>query len=416
MDREIPKEERRKATRIKWLKAGAGVVIAVLAVILLVYALRSSVNRKDIVTAVVDSGEIEASVNASGKVVPAFEEIINSPISTRIVEVYCKAGDTVNIGTPILRLDIQSTETEVQKLEDQRRMKQYEGEQQHLNDHTYLSNLAMQIEVKAMNVNRLEAEVANERYLDSLGSGTGDRVRQAELAYQTARLELSQLKQQLDNERQVRDAASKVQQLDINVFDRNLQEMRRTLEDARVLSPRKATLTYIVNEIGRKISPGEQIAIISDLEHFKVDAEIADAYGDKVVPGANVVVRIGKERLRGRISNVTPLSKNGVISFSVQLDEDSHKRLRSGLKTDVFVLHDVIEDVMRVPNGTFYTGPGTYNLFVEESDGELVKRKVRLGDSNYDWVEVESGLNVGEKVVVSDMSKFKERDRLKVKE
>lgn len=337
MDREIPKEERLRSTSLRLIKIIGGVVVATALVVVLISMLRSTVNRKDIVVAEANIGEIDATISASGKVVPAFEEIITSPIGTRIVEVYCKAGDSVDINTPLLKLDLQSTESEVRKLEDQRRIKEYEGAQKNLNDHTYLSNLEMQLEVKAMNVNRLEAEAANERYLDSLGSGTGDRVRQAELAYQTAKLELSQLQQQLMNERQVRDAGAKVAQLDINVFDRNLEEMRRTLQDAQVLSPRKATLTFIVNEIGKRVGAGEQLAIISDLEHFKIDAEIADAYGELVGPGARVVVRIGRENLEGTISNITPQSKNGVIAFSIQLKEDSHSRLRSGLKTDVYV-------------------------------------------------------------------------------
>lgn len=415
MDREIPIEERRKAARLRWAKIIGGVAAGIVVVVVLISMLRSTVNRKDLIIAEANEGEIDATVSASGKVVPAFEEIITSPISTRIVEVYCKAGDSVDIHTPLLKLDLQSTESEVRKLEDQRRIKEYEGAQKDLNDHTYLSNLEMQLEVKAMNVNRLEAEAANERYLDSLGSGTGDRVRQAELAYQTARLELAQLQQQLVNERQVRDAGAKVSQLDINVFDRNLEEMRRTLQDAQVLSPRKATLTFIVNEIGKRVGAGEQLAIISDLDHFKIDAEIADAYGELVRPGARVIVRIGRENLDGTISNITPLSKNGVITFSIQLKDDSHSRLRSGLKTDVYVLHDVIEDVIRIPNGTYYTGPGVYELFVEESEDELVKRKVVLGDSNYEWVEVKSGLESGDKVVVSDMKQYRENEKIRIK-
>ena len=51
---------------------------------------------------------IEVSVSASGKVVPAFEEIINSPINSRIVEIYKKGGDSVDVGRPILKLDLLS--------------------------------------------------------------------------------------------------------------------------------------------------------------------------------------------------------------------------------------------------------------------------------------------------------------------
>lgn len=415
MDREIPKEELRREQRKKWLIYGGSAVVLIAVFAVLTSLLRSSVSRKDVVMSTVDRGIIEASVNASGKVVPAFEEIITSPISTRIVEVYCKAGDSVDVGTPLLLLDLQSAQTEMSGLEDQMRMKHYELDQQRINNSTYLSDLAMRIEVKAMTVNRLEAEVANERYLDSLGSGTGDRVRQAELAYRTGRLELEQLRQQLANERQVRDAALKVKELDISVFEKNLGEKRRTLEDAKILSPRKATLTYINNQIGQKVGPGEQIATISDLSHYKVEGEIADAYGDRISVGGKAVVRIGRDRLAGTVSNITPQSRDGVIAFTVTLDDDHHRRLRSGLKTDVYVMHDVIEDVVRVANGTYYTGPGDYELFVLTSENELTRRHVRLGDSNFDYVEVRSGLEPGDQVVVSDMKQFRERDNLKLK-
>ena len=415
MDREIPKEERLRVQRKKWLTFGCAVVVAVAVIVGITTMLKSSVNRKDVIISTVDRGMIEASVNASGKVVPAFEEIINSPISTRIVEVYCKAGDSVDVDTPLLLLDLQSAETELSGLEDQMRMKHYEFEQQRINNETFLSDLAMRIEVKAMSVNRLEVEVANERYLDSLGSGTGDRVRQAELAYRTGKLELEQLRQQLGNERQVRDAAMKVKELEISVFDKNLSEKRRTLQDARILSPRRATLTYINNQIGQKIGAGEQIATISDLSHYKVEGEIADAYGDRIAVGGRAVVRIGKDRLDGTVSNVTPLSRNGVISFTVTLADDHHRRLRSGLKTDVYVMHDVIEDVVRLANGSYYTGPGDYELFVLTSDDELTRRHVRLGDSNFDYVEVRSGLEPGDRVVTSDLKQYRERNTLKLK-
>lgn len=415
MDREIPKEVRDKERRNRIIKyaVAVGAVVVVIAVVMSL--MRSSVSKKDIVLATVDRGTIESSVSASGKVAPAFEEVINSPISTRIVEVYRKAGDSVYVGTPLLRLDLQSTETELNKLLDQSQMKQYEIEQMKLNNNTRLSDLAMNVKVKAMAVSRMEVELRNERYLDSLGSGTGDKVRQVELAYNTGKLELEQLRQQLENERQVRDADLRVKELELNIHNKNLAEMRRTLSEAQVQSPRKATLTYINNQVGQQIGAGEQIAIISDLSHFKVDGEIADSYGDRVSVGSHAIVKIGREKLDGTVSNVTPLSRNGVIAFSIQLDDDSHARLRSGLKTDVYVMCDVIEDVVRIANGSYYMGKGDYDLFVVTGGNELVKRKVRLGDSNFEFVEVVSGLEPGDQVVVSDMSDYKNSNKLKLK-
>ena len=415
MDREIPKEIRQKERNKKLLKYGgiASAVVACLA--LLISFMQSSVKLKDLVLSTVDNGLIEVSVSASGKVVPAFEEIINSPINTRIVEVYRKGGDSVDVGTPILKLDLQSTETEYKKLLDEEQMKRYQLEQLKVNNETFLSNLAMNVNVSAMELNRKEMELRNERYRDSIGSGTHDKVRQAELAYNKGKLELEQLQQQYENEKKVKAADLKVKELEFNIFSKGLAEMKRTLNDAQVGSPRKAILTFVNNQVGAQVGKGEQIAVVSDLSHFKVEGEIADTYGDRVAAGGKVIVKVGSEKLEGVVSSVTPLSKNGVISFSVQLENDSHKRLRSGLKTDVYVMNAVKEDVMRIANASYYVGRGDYELFVLDSEDELVKRKVKLGDSNFEFVEVVSGLQPGDRVVISDMSNYKNKNKLKVK-
>ena len=99
----------------------------------------------------------------------------------------------------------------------------------------------------------------------------------------------------------------------------------------------------------------------------------------------------------------------------MRLDDEANARLRSGLKTDVYIMCDVMEDVKRIKNGTFYTGPGLYELFVFDSDDELVRRSVRLGESNFEYVEVINGLEPGDRVVISDMKRFNTNTSLKVK-
>lgn len=414
MDREIPKEERNKERNKKIIRYGGSGVVVVVVISVLISFMRTGVKEKDLVFSTADKGTIEVSVSASGKVVPAFEEIINSPINTRILEIYKKGGDSVNVGTPIMKLDLQSAETDYKKMLDEEQMRSYKLNQTKMNNQTKLNDLAMQIKVSAMKLNRMKVELRNEQYLDSLGSGTTDKVHQAELSFNVAQLEYQQLKQQYANEKDVLASEYKVQELDFSIFKKGLSETKRTLEDAQIRSPRKAILTYINNQIGAQVSQGSQIAVISDLSHFKVDAEIADTYGDRVAAGGKAIVKIGNEKLDGTVSSVTPLSKNGVISFSVQLKDDSNSRLRSGLKTDVYVMNAVKEDVVRIANASYYVGRGEYELFVSNSDNEIVKRKVQLGDSNFEYVEVLSGLKPGDRVVVSDMGEYKNKNKLKL--
>lgn len=415
MDREISKTFLLRQKRKRIIRAVAICMAAVIVIVLAITLMRTGVKASDLRLSTAERGTIETSVSATGRVAPAFEEIINSPITTKIVEVYSKAGDSVAEGTPLLRLDLQSAETEVNKMNDESRMKRLDYEKLKLNNNTYLTNLEMQIRVKEMSVNRLATEVLNEQRLDSLGSGTGDKVREARLAYETSRLELEQLRKQFVNERSVRQADEKMKELELSIFDRNLAETMRTFEDAKIKSPRRATLTYINDHIGHQINQGERVAVIADLSHFKINGEIADTYGERVAIGAPAVVRIGKESLRGTISNVTPLSNNGVIAFTIELEQDDYPRLRSGLKTDVYVMCDVHDDVIRIANGPYYRGPGIYDLFVRTSDSDVEKRKVKLGDSNYEFVEVLEGVKPGEEVVTADMSEYRDKNRLKLR-
>ena len=407
MDREIPKEVRNKERNKKIIRYGGMGAAGIVVVSLLISLMRAGVKEKDLVFSQVSRGTIEVSVSASGKVVPAFEEIINSPISTRILEVYKKGGDSVDIGTPILKLDLQSAETDYKQKLDEEQMRSYKLKQLKLENMTKLNDLQMKVKVAAMQLNRKKVELRNEQYLDSLGSGTTDKVRQAELSYNVAELEYGQLKQQYANEKEVLNAEYQVQELDFSIFKKTLAETKRTLDDAQIRSPRKAILTYIHNQIGAQVAEGSQIAVISDLSHFKVEGEIADTYGDRVSAGGKAVVKIGNEKLEGSERSVTPLTTKGVISFTVQLEEDNHRRLRSGLKTDVYVMNAIKDDVLRIANASYYVGKGEYELFVINGN-QLLKRKVQLGDSNYEYVEEISGLQPGDEVIVSDKSSYKD--------
>lgn len=415
MDREISKEVQRKEQRKQFIRIGTAVGGFIVLIVVVISMLQTSLKRKDLNISTVDKGVIEVSVSASGKVIPAFEEIINSPINSRIVEVYKRGGDSVDVGTPILKLDLQSAETEYNKQLDEEQMKSLQLEQQRVTNHNKLSEMEMNLKVSRMELDRKAVELRNERYLDSLGAGTTDKVRQVELDYNVSILKLKEDEQKYKNEQALAEADLKVKELELNIFRKSLAETRRTLEDAQIRSPRKAILTYVNNEIGSQIGQGAKVAIVSDLSHFKIEGEIADTYGDRIAAGSKAVIKIGSEKLDGTVSDVTPLSKNGVISFTVQLEEDNHKRLRSGLKTDVYVMNAVKDDVLRIANSSFYVGKGEYELFVVNGN-QLLKRKVQLGDSNFEYVEVVSGLQEGEQVIVSDMNAYKDKNKLKIED
>ncbi len=415
MDREISREVRQREQRRRWLKWATAATVLVVVMLEAVGFSQKSVDGKHLEFYAIDRGPIEISALANGTVVPIFEQVINSPINSRILEVYCQQGSLLEEGTPILKLDLQSTESEYRKLLDEEKMRGYQLEQLRANNETALGDMAMKMEVDRMNLQRLEVEYRNERYLDSIGSGTTDKVRQAEFAYKTGLLELEQQQKQYENAVKSKGADLKIKELEYDIFRRNLALMKRTFEDAQVKAPAKGILTFVNSQIGGQVTAGSHIATISDLSSFMVQGEITDIYANRVKPGGRVKIEINGSAREGYINSVNPLSKDGAVAFTVMLENPRDEDLRSGLKGTIHVILYKVEDVLRIKYSPFYVGKGEYQLYVKTKKDRLELRDVKLGNSGSGYIEVLEGLAEGEEAVLSDMARFGKSGTLKIK-
>ncbi|MDR3267285.1 MAG: efflux RND transporter periplasmic adaptor subunit [Tannerella sp.] len=413
MDRKLPQEVIRKRRNKLAFRLSIVSAIVVIVFIGLVGLLQTRISINDVYTSMVDKGSVEISVPAIGKVVPLMEEVIISPVSTKILEVYKKAGDPVDEGDPIIRLDLATINTDVEKQNDELSMKQYKLEQQKAASQSELSDLEMQIEIDEMRIKRMEVLLKNEIFLDSIGAGTSDKIKQTELELTVEKMKLEQMKRNYENHKQSVAADMKVLKLDYNIAKKNARLKNKMMSEAQVRSPRQATLTWVNDQIGSLVPEGTQLVIVSDLNHFKVEAEIADSYGNKVLSGNKTIVKTANKELRGIVGNVVPSVKNGMINFTVLLEDNANEILRSGLKVDVYIINAINEETLRIANRSYYMGVGEYDLWVVK-DNEAVKRKVVLGESSYDYVEVKAGLEEGETVITSDMSHYFDKKKIKV--
>ncbi len=176
MDQQISPQEIRSARlkRIKKIIIISGITVVSIAAIIM--SIRPSIKRTAITLSTAQIGTLATTIPATGIVVPAIEEIINSPITTKIIEVYRRAGDSVDVGTPLLRLDLLTADSERKKLADECQMKSHEIEQAKISNKTYLSNLSMQIKVKEMSVNHT-AEIRSQNRVGDYTVGHSGSIR-----------------------------------------------------------------------------------------------------------------------------------------------------------------------------------------------------------------------------------------------
>jgi hypothetical protein len=417
MDREIPDNVKRKRILKKRLPFGiAGIAIIVFFSVLSQF-MKDSISLNSVNIGEVSQGNIEITIAASGKLSPLIETIIVSPINSRILEVYKNPGDTVFEGEPLLKLDLASVETEYkQKLDEREIMKSKLVQLQVKHDNT-ISELTMQKQIKDMRVKQLENDLESENYLVSIGAGTTDKKQRAQLAYNEAKLELQQLDQKIENEKRNAEAELNIQKLELNIFEKTLGENARLLKDARILSPQKAILTFINNQIGAQITQGSEVAIVSDLSRFKIDAEVSDGHREKLSIGSKALIEVGNEKMTGMINNIKPSITNGIIQFTIIPDDSKNPKLCSGLSADVHILYGRKQDVLRIPFEREFAkyGKGVYSVWVINGN-HAEKRKVSLGECSYDYIEMVSGLGKGDKVILSDMEEYKNKETIKIKQ
>ena len=174
-------------------------------------------------------------------------------------------------------------------------------------------------------------------------------------------------------------------------------------------------LTYITTDLGTRVGAGEKVAVVADLSSFKVIGEVPEGSSDRVQPGAAVTIRISGAQFTGTVSNITPQARQGVVSFVVRLDNPRDSRLRSGARAELQVSFDYKSEVLRVPNGAFYKGEGDYRMFVFDSKDRAVRRSIRVGDGNRDYVGILDGLKPGDKIIISDTEHYSNKNKLKIK-
>lgn len=406
MDKVI--EEEVKAGRRKktlWIIIAIVLIISLL-IWLLRFSLSASIKKSTITTAVVEMGNIENTITASGEVLPEFEEIISSPINASVQSVQMDAGSQVKAGQSVLSLDKSSAQTDYEKLKFQLESKRNDVKKLRLELNKSFYDIKSNNDVKQLRINSLEADVENAKRLFKAGGGTKEDIEKAELNLKVARLEKQQLENEVKTKQQTMEVEMKEAEIAAAIQENDLHALERKLKLANIVASRDGVVTWVNKNIGANVHEGESLARIADLSSFKIQGRISDNYLDELRRGVTAIVRINETQLRGTVVNIQPSVQNSLVSFDIQLDERNNKLLRPNMKVDVYLVTASQNNIMRVTNGPAFKGASTQDVFVVNNN-KAERRTIQIGMSNFDYVELKNNVKPGEVIIVSDMSSFK---------
>lgn len=406
MDKIIEEEVTRKKRKNFVIISIVTITVIVLAVLTFRSVLGSSLKRSDITTSVVETGDIENTITASGQILPEFEQVIASPISASIQNVLVEAGKPVKEGQSILMLDKSLSQSEYEKLKFQLESKRNEIQKLRVDLNQSFSSLQSSNKLKQLRINSLRSSLEDAKRLYNAGGGTREDVEQAELALKVAMEEKAELENQLHSNQQTMRIQMKEAEIAASIQENDLLELERKLQLANIVATRPGVITWVNKNIGTTVQPGESLVKIADLGSFKLSGTISDSYIDQLHTGMPAIVKINDQQFRGIVSSINPSIQNGLIPFDVQLEVKNNALYRPNMKVDIFLVTDIHKNVLRVANGPAFKSGLTQEVFVLNGN-KAERRTVHTGLSNFDFVELKDNIKAGETVITSDMSNYK---------
>ncbi len=373
-----------------------------------------SVNSQRIIVSTVTVGTFEDFIPLRGRLVPRSTVYLDAIEGGRVERVLVEDGAIVKAGEPLvmlsntnLQLEVLGREAAVTEQLNNMRTIELQLEQNRLSHKRNLVEIDYQII-------RLDRAIRRQRELASknlVSQSTIDEL-EDELTYYRNRRDVTLESQETD----IRMQAQQLSQLRDagEQLEAGLGFARKNLDDLNMRAPVDGKLSGFNIEVGESIARGGRLGQIDDPDGYKLNVSIDEYYLGRVDLQQVAVVEHGNRDLEIQIAKIYPQVNNGQFEVDMTFS-DEPVGLRRGQTLQLRLTLGDNSDAVLIPNGSFYQETGGNWIFVVAADGsEAVKRTVRLGRRNTEFIEVLDGLEPGERVVTSPYTSYVGMDRLTI--
>ncbi len=411
-----PSHKKKKRTR-KIVGWGLGAVVLLTMTVWLsqlgpaVYA----VDRDVVVTGTVGRGDMLRQVRGPGTLVAIEQRWIAAETNGKVDRIVELAGKEVTADTVVLELT--NPELEQQAQDALLALRKAKAEYLDLRVQLESKLLGQQADAAKVNADYEEAKLvatADEQlHKDGLAPEINvrkSRLRADQLASRNEieKLRLQKLKESIDAQLDSRRLA--LEQLQA------IYNLRRSQQEGLIV---RAGLDGVLQEVpvkvGQRVTPGTNLALVADPTLLKAELQIQQVQAKDLTVGQRAEIDTRNGLIEGRVQRIDPAVRSGTVTVDVALVGDLPKGARPDLSVQGTVEIERLEDVLHLRRPTSTQAESLTQLFKVLPDGEAVRVVVELGRGSVDTMEVVSGLEEGDVVIVSDSSAWDGHDRIRLK-
>ena len=416
---DIPRPSNARAKMIRRIVIGTITLLLIAGVTLGLSRLRPaapSVDRATVWSDDVKRGQMLCDVRGIGTLVPIDIQWIPAQTDAQVDRIVLRPGAVVKPDSIILELSNLTLKRDVLDAEFQ--LKATEAD---------YANLKVQLSSELMNQKATEAAVrsdyeqakiqhAVDEKLYSEGIGAIVTAQLSGVKEQQLAIRLQLESERTKNTEETQQARLQAQMAHVDQ-QRALYELRHAeLEALHVRAGINGVLQLVPVEVGQHVTPGTNLARVADPKKLKAEVKIAETQAKDVVIGQSASIDTRNGIAPGHVVRIDPSVQNGTVTVDVAFDGPLPPGARPDLSVDGTIEIENLKNVLYVGRPVHGAPQSTISLFKLTSDGsEATRVNVKLGRTSVNSVEIMQGLQVGDRVILSDMSQWDNYDRVRLK-
>ena len=368
---------------------------------------RLSVDVEKLIISKVERGPFQEYIPVRGSVMPIRTVYLEALEGGRIEEIYLEEGAEVCKGDSILRM--MNSDLHLEVIREEARLDEQVDQ---------LHNTRLDMEQKLLQFKRdlleRDYEIQKLERLHNINARLAETGIISKQEYEdiTAEYKHAIDRQVMTIQYQAQDSLLMSRRIEqqagwVERVGRDIQIVRRRLDDLTLRAPLAGQLTVLDAEIGQSLARSERLGQIDVLDRFKVRAEIVEHYIARISRGLRASFDLAGETYGLVLQKVYPQVREGRFAVDFNFDEDSPKGVRRGQTVHMRLVLGDPEELLMVARGGFFQSTGGRWVYVLNETGDrAVKRAIRVGRQNADVFEVLDGLDAGEQAITSSYDNF----------
>ncbi len=402
-----PRDPRRKRLIIGGISAAAIAAVWLAAPVVQRWANATiSVPADRVRTATVIRGDLVQDVSVQGRVVAAVSPTLYASAAGTIT-LEAEAGEQVLEGQVIATVDSPELTSELQQAESAFGQRKMELQRQRIESRQRALEKRKAADMADIALVAAKREKRRADEANKLGvipeidfEKAQDDLRTAELAHTHAIADADLFDERLAFE-------IKASEFDVSRQELFVEDLRRQVDDLAIKSPVNGIVGDLLVDQKAAVSQDTPVMAVVDLSRFEIDAQIPESYADNLAIGMTAEVLVGGDRFPGQLTAVSPEIVSNQVASRIRFSSDMPTNLRQNQRLTVRVLLAEHNDVMMVQRGQFLDSGGGRIAYIVTDKGMAEKRHIETGARSLGAVEIVTGLQPGDTIVISNLDAFR---------